>query len=201
MIKLTDVELSGVRLIGLASSTGPGSGKSTVAKLIQRVFRTIHLFHLGPVEVNTLSFASIIKAQGEALFGSDIQKDERIDGFDGNIETYRDILIALGESARRIYPKVWIHPMEAQVKELALKGYKANAPTLIIIDDVRKKIEIDFIQKSGGIVYNVIGKHHRQEVNETPASLFHQAATIFNTEHTEESAIQEIRRKVFYHGT
>jgi hypothetical protein len=137
-------------LIGLYSET-QGQGKSTVAHLIKA--------RLGKTSV--LSFATPIKLAGaaylEALGLTDVQATDAVyDHKDATIPglgiTGRDVLVEIGESARRLVgPNVWVDALFRRANPM-----RGAAGLHVAVDDVRRPNEADAILARGGHLIRVV---------------------------------------------
>jgi hypothetical protein len=139
-------------IIGLCSSTGPESGKSTVADLILQKY---------PQGVK-MSFAGALKALADDLtndlwnshFGKRIvlpfiDHNDVYDTPAGGPPCGRDLLISLGNGIRKhLGESIWIDTVFKAIEQ-------SNAP-FVLIDDVRFKNEIGrIIGQENGWIFNV----------------------------------------------
>lgn len=188
MIRLNGLNIPGVRVIGLCSTTGPQSGKSTVAKIIQD--------YITKSEAVVLSFATPIKVQASAIYG-EYDKSEVVPGT--GEKTYRDILIELGESARRVCPDIWVRALESNMKRLIAKAQLDRKQLVVIIDDVRKDNEYRQIIDWGGSVYNVVRPGNGKRDCQMESHHFSTPRTLINSGSLE-ALTQHVISKVFPYG-
>jgi len=139
-----------VLVIGFCSSTGYGSGKSTVADLLQRRLQS------QGIHVERVSFAAPLKVICQKIVAkltgkaSPDKAEEITPGF-----TYRDLLVLVGGEAReQIEADVWVWPLK-KVYQKHRYG-TATQDVAIIVDDVRYQNEKDYIEAVGGLVINVM---------------------------------------------
>lgn len=174
-----------MKIIGLTSTTGPGSGKSTVGDILE----VIYTFQ--GYKVKRLAFADIIKAQHKALFGS-VDKDKKysiVGGVKSSFMTGREQLIKLGESAREICPDIWVLGMDARIRAL-------KKTDIVIIDDVRKLAEANLIWMKFGFVFDIQSLEYTQSNGDTEL-VNSDVSVVINPKECKSKLIREVRKQIY----
>jgi hypothetical protein len=170
------VKYKNAALIGLGSTTGPGSGKSFTAELVQELIRQYY----PEVSVFRLSFAAPLKEMAgtlmKELFGYDpeaLKKDEMLpEGF-----TYRDLLVVLGTKVVRktLGQDFWLDLLLAGVKGKCLNTHNTHRKMLFIVDDIRFKNELSALGLIGGTIFDVRSSEAHEDCTDLVESDFEAA--------------------------
>lgn len=139
-------------IIGISGKKG--SGKSTVAEYLHRRL---------PGSVR-LPIAFKLKSIAMDCFGASVTQVH------GNYEqkntvtesglTGREVLQAVGEGMRKVWPDCWVWAWENEVVGLWAQNGEANP---IIVEDVRYRNEAEKIKAMGGIVIRLTRAPYRDE--------------------------------------
>lgn len=143
-------QLTGIKLIAL---NGPkGVGKTTVAKAVAQ---ELYNHDYSPVH---MSFADPLRSMLHAFGVSyedmrdPVKKEEKIKGLD---KSPRELLQSLGTDWGRelVGDNVWLYAMETKLKNyMASYGHER---TVFIIDDCRFDNEAEFVDKIGGMTFEL----------------------------------------------
>jgi hypothetical protein len=138
------------QMIKVAISGKSGTGKDTVAKLLEQEFKELHL------TCKSIAFANPIKEMAMIMFpqikrswlyGSSSLRDTIISGANdsnGKPLTCRRLLLDLGTSVGRSYnDNIWLDNLSTLINK-KLKNYD-----VIIVMDARFENEINFLKKEG----------------------------------------------------
>ena len=136
-------------LIGFYSSTGPQSGKSYMAKLLEDAVME-QLLRIAHLE----SFAGPVKAVShilmDRLLGLNIRAMDKASQAYGG-KTVRDVYVSVGDGMREYDENFWV----ARMLERLLSRNYSGPRNVVIIDDVRYMNEYELITREGGVVFNV----------------------------------------------
>ncbi len=141
-------------IIGIMSSTGPRSGKSTVGKIIKE-----RLESLPATTVERIALAHPVKKISASLMRSifeinnpaKMKKTDYIGFKEDSIPiSVRDLFIAVGMAGRTVSPNIWI---DMVIKEQESYQHPSSIKNVyFIVDDIRFKNEINRFKVAGGSV-------------------------------------------------
>lgn len=145
-----------IAIIGKAKS-----GKNTFANLLQMYFKNRWV----DSNVYQLAFANQVKkifssyfpeADMNNLYGPSEFRSKTINckytDNNGNLLTYRDGIIAIGETGRAINSQFWINKLHEEYNNI---NFISNN-NLVIITDIRRQNEFDYCKQNNYYIINLI---------------------------------------------
>ena len=135
------------RLIGLYSPA-PGSGKSTIARILQDHHGYAILPLATPIKIMTCAFLEELGVNEARSYNYCFRDKEAVIPEAG--VSARHIMQTLGTEWGRqcIHPEVWLRAWESQ--------YRAHSPTTpIVVDDIRFLNEAKFLERLGATLWGV----------------------------------------------
>jgi hypothetical protein len=183
-----------VKIVGFYSETGPGSGKSYLAKQLEQYPKDSNL----PTCRKWLSFAMPLKIMAAQIYQlitgrSNPEKHEPM--LSGH--TYRELLVLLGtDLIRTVEPNFWVKCLDCWVEDY--KNYPTDEIVLVVIDDVRFLNEAEYIINNGGKVYNICvpDKVNEGDITDIPPELVSGLMTTLFIPHNDEISLEVALHKI-----